>query len=104
MKKLSGDGWEFIPAGREVSGTAGAGTYSGAQTVTLRIEKRAGGKVVTVIDGFRMKPDDLRALTVKLKKSAGTGGTAKEGAVELQGDQRDKLRPALEKMGVRVRG
>ena len=71
---------------------------------TLRLEKRASGKRVTVVDGL---PDDtawLAGLAKEWKKACGTGGSAGTGSIELQGDQRERLRELLVKQGWRVKG
>ncbi len=75
------------------------------QTVILRMEKKGrGGKTVTVLDGLPRHADYLRDLASQLKRRCGTGGTAGDGCVELQGDFRDKLRPLLTSMGFLVKG
>ena len=58
----------------------------------LRLEKSGrGGKSVTVIDGLPQNRDFLRGLATELKKACGAGGTAADGAVEIQGDRRETL-------------
>jgi translation initiation factor 1 len=73
-------------------------------TAKLRVENAASGKRVTVIDGLPKNKDFLEALAKELKKSCGAGGKAGEGFVELQGDQRDRLRDLLAKKGWMVKG
>lgn len=74
-------------------------------TVKLRLEKGGrGGKSVTVLYDLPRNPTFLKELATKLKKACGTGGTAKESAVEMQGDCRDRLRQLLPTMGFRVKG
>ena len=46
-----------------------------------------GGKTVTVIRGLKLNQEELKALLKKLKTRIGSGGTAKDGLIELQGDQ-----------------
>ena len=76
-----------------------------AEIVRMRIEKQVrGGKTVTVVDGFTRSLGDLEELARKLKSSCGTGGTFRWGVVEVQGDQRERIRPILEKEGFRVKG
>lgn len=71
----------------------------------LRIEKKGrGGKTVTVVAGLPRNAAFLSALASELKRACGTGGTAAEGAVEIQGDQRERLRPLLAAKGFSVRG
>ena len=71
----------------------------------LRMEKTGrGGKTVTVIDGLPRNADFLKALCSELKHLCGTGGSVREGVVELQGDRRDQLRPHLAGKGFVVKG
>jgi translation initiation factor 1 len=62
-----------------------------------------GGKTVTVVRGLPLAADALGALAKTLKAACGTGGTAKDGAIELQGDHRDAVVARLEQAGWRVR-
>jgi translation initiation factor 1 len=71
----------------------------------LRLEKKGrGGKTVTVVAGLPRNAGFLAALASELKKACGTGGTAAEESVEIQGDQRERLRPLLAAKGWLVRG
>lgn len=71
----------------------------------LRIEKSGrGGKTVTVVDGLPRNTKFLEELARELKRACGTGGSAGETAVEIQGDQREKLRPLLQAKGWTVKG
>lgn len=56
-----------------------------------RETKGRNGKGVTVITGFTMNTDELKKMAKKLKQLCGTGGTAKEETIEIQGDQREKI-------------
>jgi translation initiation factor 1 len=60
-----------------------------------------GGKVVTVIRG--LPAGDAPAVASDLKRRCGTGGAVKDGAVEIQGDHREKIAARLEAQGYRVR-
>ena len=58
----------------------------------VRFEKTGrAGKAVTIIGGLNMHPEGKETLLVTLKKKLGVGGTVKNGQLELQGDQRDRL-------------
>jgi translation initiation factor 1 len=74
-------------------------------TAKLRMEKKGrGGKTVTVVYGLPQNTAFLKELTKELKRVCGTGGTATEEGVELQGDLRDRVRDALLKKGYLVKG
>lgn len=76
-----------------------------AVVVKLRLEKGGrGGKAVTVLYDLPRNPEWLRDLAGRLKRQLGTGGTAKDGIIELQGDYRERLRTLLPGMGFRVKG
>ena len=66
--------------------------------VTLDRRQRAG-KQVTLVGGFVGSEDDLKALGKELKVKCGVGGTAKDGAITIQGDLRDKVTALLQGMG-----
>ena len=76
----------------------------GRITGKLRLENRASGKSVTVIDGLPRNSDFLEALAKEWKRSCGTGGHVGDGSIELQGDQRERLRELLGKKGWKVKG
>jgi translation initiation factor 1 len=68
-----------------------------------RETKGRKGKGVTLVTGFQGSEDDLKALAKKLKQLCGTGGTVKDGVIEIQGDMRHKIQQALEASGHRVK-
>jgi translation initiation factor 1 len=74
------------------------------QTVTLRTEKRAKGKVVTVIRGLAAAENDLPALLTKLKNHCGAGGAIDGDVLEVQGDHAQKLKTWFSQQGYKVRG
>ena len=71
----------------------------------LRMEKKGrGGKTVTVVDGLPRNAAFLKELCQELKRTCGTGGAAGDGAIELQGDLRDRVREVLRQKGLVVKG
>jgi translation initiation factor 1 len=61
-----------------------------------------GGKTVTVIDGFvGIGLPEKEALARKMRNACGCGGTVKDGAIEIQGDQREKIAAILAEAGFR---
>ncbi|HKA16588.1 MAG TPA: translation initiation factor Sui1 [Myxococcota bacterium] len=61
------------------------------------------GKPVTTISGVPLADDALRDLAGELKRRCGTGGTAKDGVIEIQGDHRDVVIGELEARGYTVK-
>jgi translation initiation factor 1 len=60
-----------------------------------------GGKTVTVVTGLTLDEPALLALSRRLKAACGTGGTLRDGVLELQGDHRDAVSALLAKEGIR---
>jgi translation initiation factor 1 len=61
------------------------------------------GKGVTVVTGVPLEDAELAALGKELKKKCGTGGTVKNGVIEIQGDHRDRLVQELQTRGWTVK-
>lgn len=61
------------------------------------------GKGVTTISGVPLGEKELKELLKVLKKRCGTGGTLKDGVIEIQGDHRDTLKGELERQGFKVK-
>ncbi len=70
------------------------------QKLRVRLDtKQRGGKAVTLTEGFIGKEEDLQELGRKLKTFCGSGGSAKDHQVIVQGDQREKVLGWLLKNG-----
>lgn len=61
------------------------------------------GKGVTTVFDLPLSESDLRELAGVLKQRCGTGGTVKDGRIEIQGDQRERITAELEKLGYKVK-
>ncbi len=68
-----------------------------------RETKGRRGKGVTTIFDLPLKEEELSELAAKLKQKCGTGGTVKDGRIEIQGDQWKRIVKELEKMGYKVK-
>jgi len=68
-----------------------------------RETKGRRGKGVTIISDLPLDETGLRELAARLKQRCGTGGTVRDGQIEIQGDQRDRLIAELESLGYRVK-
>ena len=68
-----------------------------------RETKGRGGKSVTLVKGLPLDSLALAALGKQLRAACGSGGTAKDGVIEVQGDHCDAVMAALQKQGYNVK-
>jgi translation initiation factor 1 len=98
-------GWQEFSRPESLARSPGPGpedTPKAQQRVRVQRTKAGkGGKLVTAISGLEAPEAELKALLKTLKAQAGTGGTLKEGLIELQGDQVAAALAALEQAGYR---
>lgn len=74
------------------------------QTVYLHRESKGrGGKGVTLVKGLALSEAELSTLAKKLKQACGSGGTVKDGVIEIQGENREKIADILRKLGYKVK-
>lgn len=74
--------------------------------VTLKVGRETAGrrgKGVTTVFDLPFDDDGVRELAAVLKNRCGTGGTVKDGRIEIQGDQRERIVAELEKLGYKVK-
>lgn len=84
---------------------AGEETVPDRIVARLRIEKAGRrGKTVTVVEGLPNNTAFLKELAAELKRACGSGGSAGDGRVEIQGDHRPRLRQLLAAKGWSVKG
>lgn len=80
------------------------GLEQGDGIVRLHREtKGRKGKGVTLIKGLALPAAELKVVAKKLKHLCGTGGSVKDQTIEIQGDQREIIKAALEKQGHQVK-
>ena len=74
------------------------------QVAHIRREKKGRrGKTVTVVSDLQLSPEDMKALSKRLKQACGSGGTVKDGNIEIQGDHRDKVAGELSALGYKTK-
>jgi protein-tyrosine phosphatase len=74
--------------------------------ITLKVGRETAGrrgKGVTTVFDLPLDDDGVRELAALLKQRCGTGGTVKDGRIEVQGDQRERIVAELEKLGYKVK-
>jgi translation initiation factor 1 len=71
---------------------------AGTVRVSRQTQGRAG-KAVTVISGLPLHGEALEALATELKRRCGSGGTVRDGLIEIQGEHRDRLVAELIRRG-----
>ena len=74
--------------------------------VTLKVGRETAGrrgKGVTTVFDLPLNESGIKELAASLKQRCGTGGTVKDGRIEIQGDQRERIVAELEKLGYKVK-
>ncbi len=92
--------FEYKGEGNEQQGTL----PPGQQKLYVSLDKKnRKGKAVTLVEGFIGSEDDLKSLGKELKSKCGSGGTAKDGEIIIQGDFRDRVSAMLKDKGYEVK-
>lgn len=74
------------------------------QTAYLHHDSKGrGGKTVTLIKKLILSEEDMKELAKRLKQICGTGGTVKDGEIEIQGGHRERIADELKKLGYKVK-
>ncbi len=73
------------------------------QTAIIRLGKRLGGKMVTLVEGLDPSASDLEELLQRLKTTCAAGGALRNGIVEIQGDHRTIITESLASEGYQTR-
>ena len=104
LKSLS-DLNQLLPESGQHHRTASNGAHDGrGKAVRISLEtKGRKGKHVTIVSGLQHDPTTMKDIAWILKEHCGTGGTVKDGNIELQGDQRNRATGALQKMNYVVK-
>ena len=69
--------------------------------LVIEMERKGrGGKTATIISGFSIDDEGVGLIAAHLKKSLGTGGSARGGEILIQGDRREAVRDNLRKLGL----
>ena len=81
-----------------------AAALVGDGTVRVMLESKGrGGKSVTLVRGLALDALPLAQMGKQLRAACGSGGTVKDGVIELQGDHCDLVSAALKKLGHKVK-
>jgi predicted translation initiation factor SUI1 len=86
--------------------TSKSSTEPARKNLTAKVGRETAGrrgKGVTTVFGLHLDENGLRELAATLKQRCGTGGTVKDGRIEIQGDQRERIAVELEKLGYTVK-
>jgi len=88
----------------KITDSEAASTLAGDGIVRIRRETSGRkGNAATTISGVPLPESELKTLAKKLKQTCGSGGSVKNGVIEIQGDHRDKIRELLTKEGYSVK-
>lgn len=105
---MGNDDWRKLlcPKCHQLKKTCTCKPESPSQSTVVKVgreTKGRGGKGVTVISDLPLDESGLAELSTKLKTKLGTGGTVKDGRIEIQGDHRDRIVQEIEGMGYKAK-
>ena len=102
-KKTSGRRWELLSDRPAPPPEPERSLPPAEQRVRISLEKRASGRMATIVTGLVLTADERKGLAGDLRKSFGCGGTVTPDGFELQGDFREAVRSELLGRGFRPR-
>tara|TARA_B100000945_G_C20254206_1_gene536029 strand:- start:142 stop:468 length:327 start_codon:yes stop_codon:yes gene_type:complete len=73
------------------------------QKVRIHLDRKVGGKIISVVKGLNELDTTLKSIAKELKKSCGVGGSIKKGDILIQGNQREKIQKILLQKGYNVK-
>ena len=73
------------------------------QRVRLHLDRKGGGKIISLVKGLQETDDTLKLLAKSLKKACGVGGSVKNGEILIQGNHREKIQSILSQKGYNVK-
>ena len=73
------------------------------QNIRIHLDRKGGGKILSVIKGLKASEGDLTLLAKEFKKKCGVGGTVKNNTILIQGNFRKKLQELLVEKGYNVK-
>ena len=73
------------------------------QKVRLHLDRKGGGKIVSIVKGLTEPPNTLNTIAKELKKGCGVGGSVKRGEILIQGNKRETIQNILLKKGYDVK-
>lgn len=92
----------YVPEPEEPAAKAPAASRQGRLDIQTERKGRRG-KTVVIVSGFTIDDDEIAALAADLKKRLGTGGSAVDGTILMQGDRARDVLDALTAMGYKAR-
>jgi translation initiation factor 1 len=101
--RLAGAGRPRPPGGRAAAAASLPGVPNDGVVRIFRERGGRGGKIVTVIRGLPERGPALEERAGELKRLCGAGGAVKDGAVEIQGDHRERVAERLRALGYSVK-
>ena len=102
MVRLIMQGGRRAPVDRQSEPIPGATSGANKKEARVRVfldKKKRRGKKVTTISGLPLAEKEMYELAAKLKQLCGSGGTVKDGCIEVQGDKCDQILNELTKLG-----